>query len=81
MKNDLKKYSNMSEFELTNLVSGALFGAALMSAGVYSPHVIIGQMKLENFHMLKAFLAASASSAYVCPEVTNTMIFFFQSCR
>jgi hypothetical protein len=53
----------MSELELTTVVSGAVFGAALMSAGVYSPHIIIGQMQLENFHMLKAFLAASASSA------------------
>jgi hypothetical protein len=53
----------MSELKATSVVSGALFGAALMSAGVYSPHIIIGQMKLVDFHMLKAFIAASASSA------------------
>jgi len=53
----------MDEIKLTSIVSGAAFGAALIAAGVYSPQIIIGQMKLENFHMVKAFLAASASSA------------------
>ncbi|EKD16691.1 uncharacterized protein L3040_001432 [Drepanopeziza brunnea f. sp. 'multigermtubi'] len=44
-------------------LSGAFFGAALVAAGVYSPSVILGQMQLKNFHMLKTFLAASATSA------------------
>lgn len=46
-----------------SVAAGAVFGAALTAAGVYSPSVIIGQMQLSDFHMLKAFLAASASSA------------------
>lgn len=59
---------------ITNsIAAGALFGTALTAAGVYSPSVIIGQMQLSDFHMLKAFLAASASSAYVspCPLLPN----------
>ncbi|RYO11817.1 hypothetical protein AA0111_g12702 [Alternaria arborescens] len=50
---------------LTTSTAGALFGAALASSGVYSPSVIISQMQLANFHMLKVFMAASASSALV----------------
>ena len=46
-----------------SVLSGSIFGAALIAAGVYSPRVIIGQMQLGDFHMLKTFLAASASSA------------------
>ncbi|ESZ90755.1 hypothetical protein SBOR_8868 [Sclerotinia borealis F-4128] len=48
-----------------SVLSGALFGAALTAAGVYSPTVIISQMKLESFHMLKVFLSASATSAAI----------------
>ncbi|CAD6449276.1 6beafb9a-e8e9-4397-a739-8dcd564b53b3 [Sclerotinia trifoliorum] len=48
-----------------SILSGALFGASLTAAGVYSPTVIISQMKLESFHMLKVFLSASATSAAV----------------
>ncbi|RDL36968.1 Uncharacterized protein BP5553_04401 [Venustampulla echinocandica] len=46
-----------------NVLSGVCFGAALTAAGMYSPSTIIGQMHLTNFHMMKGFLAASASSA------------------
>jgi hypothetical protein len=46
----------------TALLSGAVFGAALVAAGVYKPSVIISQVKLENYHMVQAFLAAAASS-------------------
>ncbi|KAH7410598.1 hypothetical protein BKA64DRAFT_358074 [Cadophora sp. MPI-SDFR-AT-0126] len=46
-----------------SVLSGSIFGAALIAAGVYSPSVIIGQMQLRDFHMLKTFIAASASSA------------------
>ncbi|KAJ9640628.1 hypothetical protein H2204_003257 [Knufia peltigerae] len=45
--------------------SGAIFGSALTASGVYSPSVIVSQMGLSNFHMLKSFLAASACSALV----------------
>lgn len=55
----------ISTTEARSILSGALFGAALTAAGVYSPTVIISQMKLESFHMLKVFLSASATSAYV----------------
>lgn len=44
-------------------LSGVFFGAALIAAGVDSPSVILGQMQLRDFHMLKTFLAASATSA------------------
>ncbi|KAI9645100.1 hypothetical protein NHQ30_005834 [Ciborinia camelliae] len=48
-----------------SVLSGALFGAALTAAGVYSPTVIISQLKLESFHMLKVFLSASATSSLI----------------
>lgn len=48
-----------------SILSGALFGAALTAAGVYSPTVIIKQMHFHDFHMMKAFFSAAASSAYV----------------
>jgi len=51
----------------TNLIatalSGSLFGSALLVSGVYSPSVISSQLLLSDFHMLKVFLTASASSA------------------
>ncbi|RMZ86362.1 hypothetical protein DV736_g6410, partial [Chaetothyriales sp. CBS 134916] len=46
-----------------SLVSGITFGMALTSASVYQPTVIINQMRLTDFHMLLAFLSASAASA------------------
>ncbi|KAG4028314.1 hypothetical protein MFRU_022g00340 [Monilinia fructicola] len=56
---------SISAAEARSILSGALFGAALTAAGVYSPAVIISQMKLESFHMLKIFLSASATSAAI----------------
>ncbi|CZS94975.1 uncharacterized protein RAG0_04777 [Rhynchosporium agropyri] len=53
----------MTTTMINSVASGSIFGAALVAAGVYSPEVIIGQMQLKEFHMLKTFLAASASSA------------------
>ena len=44
-------------------ISGAVFGVALTISGVYLPSVIIDQLQLKNFHMVQAFLTASASSA------------------
>jgi hypothetical protein len=52
-----------SELYVKPLAAGAIFGAALTSAGVYSPSVIIGQMKLRDFLMLKVFISATATSA------------------
>jgi hypothetical protein len=53
----------MPSSPLRSIAAGATFGAAVTAAGVFSPAVIIGQLRLEDFHMLKAFIAASASSA------------------
>jgi len=60
---DKDPYANMAASPLNAVLSGAIFGAALTAAGVYSPTVIIQQMKFQDFHMMKAFLSASASSA------------------
>lgn len=43
--------------------AGLFFGASLAASNVYSPSVIINQMRLRDFHMLKVFLTATASSA------------------
>ncbi|TVY93505.1 hypothetical protein LAWI1_G000772 [Lachnellula willkommii] len=48
---------------IAKLAAGTVFGAALTASGVYSPWIIISQMRLEDFHMLQAFLTASAISA------------------
>jgi hypothetical protein len=46
-----------------NLARGIVFGAALTAAEVWSPRVIVDQMTLKDFHMLKVFLSANAVSA------------------
>ncbi|KAI1832326.1 hypothetical protein DTO006G1_1979 [Penicillium roqueforti] len=43
-------------------MAGALFGSVLTASGVYLPSVILSQMKLEDFHMLKVFLTAGSAS-------------------
>jgi hypothetical protein len=53
----------MSINVLQTFGAGAIFGSALRISGVYSPAVIVSQMHLQDFHMLKVFLAGSASSA------------------
>ncbi|KAF4471506.1 hypothetical protein FALBO_1572 [Fusarium albosuccineum] len=50
---------------MASLLSGAVFGAATVAAGVYSPSVIINQFKFEDWHMLQTFLGATASSAVI----------------
>ncbi|MFV0294559.1 MAG: DUF6691 family protein [Hyphomicrobiaceae bacterium] len=40
------------------LATGAIFGVALEKSRVFEPGVIVGQMQLRNFIMLKVFLAA-----------------------
>ncbi|RCI10553.1 hypothetical protein L249_4421 [Ophiocordyceps polyrhachis-furcata BCC 54312] len=47
-------------------VSGAAFGAAMTAAGFHDPSLIIDQMNLKRWHMLQAFMAATASSAIIC---------------
>lgn len=44
--------------------AGALFGAALLAAGVSSPETIKAQMSLSDYHMVQVMIAASAASAY-----------------
>lgn len=55
----------MSYIILPTFSAGAIFGAALAASGVYSPHIIMSQMRLQDFYMLQAFMTASATSAYV----------------
>lgn len=43
---------------LIGLATGIVFGFALEKSRVFEPGVIIGQMQLRNFIMLKVFLAA-----------------------
>ena len=50
---------------------GALFGVALMSSGIWAPQAIISQMKLQDFYMVKVFLTASASSAWVASALSS----------
>ncbi|KAJ3506195.1 hypothetical protein NM208_g16103 [Fusarium decemcellulare] len=50
---------------MASLLSGAVFGAATVAAGVYSPSVIINQFKFDDWHMLQTFLGATASSAVI----------------
>ncbi|KAK2064371.1 YeeE/YedE family protein [Colletotrichum caudatum] len=55
----------------TTVLSGVAFGASLVAAGVYQPSVIIAQLKLEDWHMVQAFLAAAASSTFIVCALDN----------
>ncbi|KAH7017304.1 hypothetical protein EDB80DRAFT_280574 [Ilyonectria destructans] len=50
---------------MTTLLSGAVFGAATVAAGIVQPSTIISQFKFEDWHMLQTFLGATASSAVI----------------
>jgi hypothetical protein len=50
---------------LIGLASGAVFGIALEKSRVFEPGVIVGQMQLRNFIMLKVFLAAVVTGLVV----------------
>ncbi|MGD9921534.1 MAG: YeeE/YedE thiosulfate transporter family protein [Pseudorhodoplanes sp.] len=50
---------------LIGLLMGAVFGIALEKSRVFEPGVIVGQMQLRNFIMLKVFLTAVATGAVV----------------
>lgn len=50
---------------VTGLVMGIAFGFALEKSRVFEPGVIVGQMQLRNFLMLKIFLTAVATGAVV----------------
>lgn len=47
------------------LLMGIVFGIALEKSRVFEPGIIVGQMQLRNFIMLKVFLAAVATGAVV----------------
>jgi hypothetical protein len=50
---------------VVGLLMGAVFGLALEKSRVFEPGVIVGQMQLRNFIMLKIFLTAVATGAVV----------------
>ncbi|KAH7333487.1 YeeE/YedE family protein [Rhexocercosporidium sp. MPI-PUGE-AT-0058] len=62
----------MSTDLVATALSGSLFGSALLVSGVYSPSVISSQLLLSDFHMLKVFLTASASSAVLMAIAKRT---------
>lgn len=47
------------------LLTGSLFGAALVAATVHTPTIILDQLSLTSAHMLKVFLTASSVSALI----------------
>lgn len=50
---------------LTGVLMGVVFGFALEKSRVFEPGMIVGQMQLRNFIMLKVFLTAVATGAIV----------------
>ncbi|SRR5579885_156212 len=50
---------------VTGIAMGIVFGFALEKSRVFEPGVIVGQMQLSNFIMLKVFLTAVATGAVV----------------
>jgi hypothetical protein len=50
---------------LVGIVMGTVFGFALEKSRVFEPGMIVGQMQLRNFIMLKVFLSAVATGAVV----------------
>jgi uncharacterized protein len=53
------------------LAMGFVFGFALEKARVFEPGIIVGQMRLRNFTMLRIFLAAVATGAIVLAVMTG----------
>jgi uncharacterized membrane protein YedE/YeeE len=50
---------------LTGLAMGAVFGIALEKSRVFEPGMIVGQMQLRNFVMLKIFLSAAVTGLVI----------------
>jgi hypothetical protein len=50
---------------IVGIAMGVVFGVALEKSRVFEPGVIVGQMQLRNFIMLKVFLTAVATGAVV----------------
>ena len=55
---------------VVGLVMGTVFGFALEKSRVFEPGIIVGQMQLRNFIMLKVFLTAVATGAVVLAVLT-----------
>ncbi len=55
---------------IVGLLMGLVFGFALEKSRVFEPGIIVGQMQLRNFIMIKVFLTAVATGAVVL-EVLN----------
>jgi hypothetical protein len=53
------------EAVVIGLIMGIVFGFALEKSRVFEPGMIVGQMQLRNFIMLKVFLTAVATGAVV----------------
>jgi hypothetical protein len=56
---------SLLEAIVIGLGMGAVFGFALEKSRVFEPGMIVGQMQLRNFIMLKVFLTAVATGAIV----------------
>jgi hypothetical protein len=50
---------------VVGLAMGSIFGFALEKSRVFEPGMIVGQMQIRNFIMLKVFLTAVATGAVV----------------
>jgi uncharacterized protein len=50
---------------VTGIAMGIVFGFALEKSRVFEPGIIVGQMQLRNFIMIKVFLTAVATGAVV----------------
>ena len=50
---------------VVGIVMGIVFGFALEKSRVFEPGIIVGQMQMRNFIMLKVFLSAVATGAVV----------------
>jgi len=50
---------------VVGILMGTVFGFALEKSRVFEPGIIVGQMQLRNFIMLKVFLTAVATGAIV----------------
>jgi hypothetical protein len=48
---------------MESVLTGAVFGAALTSSGVYQPSTIVSQLAFTDWHMIQVFLTAAATSA------------------
>ena len=58
---------------LIGLATGLVFGFALEKSRVFEPGVIVGQMQLRNFLMLKIFLAAVVTGLLVLAFLNGVM--------